>query len=104
VSHRANGDLVAIGDLGDDRNMLFFGSINGVFSHQGHCLAAADQFTCSDMQNFDDVAAKGALVHFIFLGHGVFSSFGNDIVLFFGGAECRKGMDTPNTGIITTKQ
>jgi hypothetical protein len=83
--------------------MFFLGGINGVFSHQGHSLAAADQLTRTDMEDFNDVATQGALVHFVLLGHGVFSSFGYDIV-FLWGAECRKGVDTPNTGIITLKQ
>jgi hypothetical protein len=53
--------------------MFFLGGIDGVFGHQVHGLAATDQLTRTGMQNFNNVAAEGALVHFILLGHVLFS-------------------------------
>ena len=62
MGHRADLDLVAVGRLLDDRNVLFLGGVDGIFDEQLHGLAAADELAAPRGQHFDDVAAQGALV------------------------------------------
>jgi hypothetical protein len=49
--------------------MLFFGSINGVFGHQVHGLAATDQLTSAGMQDFNNVSTECAFVYFVYFSH-----------------------------------
>lgn len=50
-------------------HVFFFRSVNGAGGHMLHGLAAADELAVSRKKNFNNIAARRALIDFELVGH-----------------------------------
>ena len=69
VQLAAHGHYVAARGAADLRHVLFVRGIGGVLLQEFHGLPAAHEFARGRIDYFNDLAAHGATVHLVTLGH-----------------------------------
>ena len=75
VGNAADLDHVAAFNLFDNRHVLFKRAVGCAFDHQLHGVATADDVCAAAVENFNDIAAVGTLIHFELRGHESLTCF-----------------------------